>query len=144
MAKCTLGIQTTAIQPVPTVPRVHPSTLTVTKIAFITLLASERRGEEVNAVGAAPECLLLRRQRLPCGSRRHLHGRSGDGGELRDPRPLPPLARRPRRGGDRALSAAAGGRRLDPREEEEEARLGLAKATGGRDGLGSFRLVWTG
>lgn len=33
---------------------------------------------------------------------------------------------------------------MDPREEEEEARLGLAKATGGRDGLGSFRLVWTG
>ena len=38
MAKCTLGIQTSAIQPVPIVHRVHPGTLIVTKITFITLM----------------------------------------------------------------------------------------------------------
>lgn len=43
MAECTLRIQTTAIQPVPTVSRVHPGTLAVTKIAFITLMEGIER-----------------------------------------------------------------------------------------------------
>lgn len=82
------------------------------------LLAGERRGEEVDAVGAAPERLLFRRQRLRgggCGGRRprgavHLHGpRSGDGGGPRDPRPLPRPARRSRRGKLGLLAAGVGG-----------------------------------
>jgi hypothetical protein len=49
------------------------------------LLAGEGRGEEVDAVGAAPQRLLLGRQRLRAGRRRgavHLHGprREGDRG----------------------------------------------------------------
>lgn len=36
----------------------------MTKITFISLLAGEGRGEEVDAVGVAPERLLLGRERL--------------------------------------------------------------------------------
>ena len=43
MAKCTLGIKTSAIQPVPIVHRVHPGTLIVTKITFITLMEEMER-----------------------------------------------------------------------------------------------------
>jgi hypothetical protein len=43
MAKCTLGIQTSNIQPVPIVHRVHSGTLIVTKITFITLMEEMER-----------------------------------------------------------------------------------------------------
>ena len=82
------------------------------------LLAGEGRGEEVDAVGAAPQRLLLRRQRLRAARLRgaaHLHGPRLEGGG----RGI--LLRPARRGGDRDRSGSGG-------------KLGLGEPGGGGGG----------
>jgi len=48
------------MEPIPAVPGIHPGSIAVTVVAFASLFAGQRGGEEVDAVGApAAACLLL-------------------------------------------------------------------------------------
>lgn len=82
----------------------------MTKITLVPLLAGEGRGEEVDAVGVAPERLLLGRERLGGGPRLRRGGAVGLHG--------------PRRG--RASPSSSGGGRtpIAAREAAGEARVG--------------------
>jgi len=66
------------MEPIPTVPGIHPGSVTMAKLAFTSLLAGQRGREEVDAVGAAAAARLLL-----VGARGGVHRCDAAGGEGR-------------------------------------------------------------